>query len=485
MKISLTFIAIHSWLAVTTAEAKDDAIRGPNSFGLEGKSPIIPVDKSDEGSPDILVDDNLRRKLKSKVKVAKAAKAAKAGKTSKTSKKNAYVPCEIVLSSSPKVLEKVLDKPLLKKLNNMAIQAFSAGVSPAFTSISDYFTHQEVMCSIVNSVYHIHYPPTGDGFWNNEYPDECVNYFKQGNRESCNLAATAAVYSYLKPVQMISLLSRLYWQGIISTPQGITFADIPKPRKYALNLEFSPTKCNNISDTNSQCQGPAMFLFAVGMRDAMNVHMLSKDNSYEDQSRITAWPVGGSSLGASYFAETGNMVLWAEWLGMNTPFIFQGKCETASCEAMLDNLLPVELASASIYVKNYVEYKLNPVGPRPQYPGTFPKITILTNKTNTEYLLNYYYQSVHSANSTALKSICEQSDGTPVYLGVNRCLVFPDPVNNCPHVGCNEESCVQNHWIVMHTKSCEKSCTVWTYGQTLTLDCELIAAFTTTIIYGF
>jgi len=503
MKISFsTFIVFHSLAAATIAEGKDDGIHVPNLIDVEKGSPVVLVDITEKGSTDIHEVDQKRRRAK-KVKKAKSEKAksekVKSEKAKSDKKPYHLVPCKIQYEQFYIYLEGEFNLPIssvptasgsLKmyhELNEWAIKSFhlarGSATAPAFTSFKKHgIDEQKVMCSVVNSVFNSIYPgsPKPKVFDTNH-----ANYFKQSNRDDCNIAATAFAHSREEPHLMISLLAQVYWQGIIST-------EVPKPRKRALDLDWNPSICARNTGGSSSCQGPAMFMYSVAMRDAMNVQILKGDESPENYSYIAPVPI--SPKGSSYMALSRDMKVWTTWLGMKAPSIIQGDCKNSmECKNLLDGMLPYEIAVMSSWYGGYVSWKENgSVGKPPPYTDKrFPRVTALSKKVDIIY--SKFFTPLSIADPTALLYVCKQSKGRPVYIGINSCIL-PDGAGNfnglsypdrCINSGCGESHCVQTHWVVMLTDFCGDNLIIWSWGQTWTLSYDRLANATTAIMYGF
>jgi len=477
----------------TLVEDKNDVIRDPNSFDWDGKSPNIPVYITDKGSPDIDEVDHLRRSL------YKKAKKVKKSKKPKKQQRQTYdlFPCPTKYLSTHTTAAG--SGKQYRELNEWAMKSFvserGSATSPAFTSFSkNGVDPQGVMCSVVYSVFNSIYPGNPQDY---QIANNYTNYFHQGTRDDCNIAATAFTYARDEPYRMISLIARLYWQGIISTS-----TEIPKPRKYALDLDWNPKSCKRIStfplegNATKNCQGPAMFIYSVGMRDALNVQILKGDKSLVKYSNITATPDDGRS----YFALSRGMEVWTKWLGMKTPSVIQGDCKNSEnrekCVTMLDGMLPYEVSEMNTWYTEYLKFKAGKRQLPKQYTNkTFPKVIAVTKQIDVVY--NSYMKPMSVVDSTSLPTICKESKGKHVYLGINSCLLpsyigeyyyagttDADIRDRCSQSSCIGSHCVQDHWVVMLTDFCDEA-TIWSWGQTWTFSFEDVASVTTSIVHGF
>lgn len=357
--------------------------------------------------------------------------------------------------------------------------ARGSATTPAFTGLPASVGPQQMMCSIVESVFNTIYAP------NTSIVNATANFFQQANRNDCNIAATASAYATKDPQGMIAVLSKLYWQGTISD-------DLPAPRDYALALDAHPAIC---AENGGWCQGPAMFVYSVGMRDAMNVHTLSQDRAenstasmgvLEAHSHIAAAPTAGSGTqggtGASYFAVSGQMAAWTEWLVGHRPSIVQGACTTAECASLLDGLLPEEIVSLKRWFDEALPAAMRGGSP-PPYAGWSANVQ---RKIDAGLMadVNDYFRPVSSADLTG---VCRRSAGSPVYLGISE-SVLPGQGEAAPAGSCVEGSplpCVLDHWVVLQTSnSCDETCTVWSWGSLYSLPCAQLAAGTTTIMHN-
>lgn len=385
--------------------------------------------------------------------------------------------------------------------------------SPAWTGLPKSFDSQAMLCSIVesvfNTVYAVEYeessnlPPQNAGQSSeicDRMPAVCAtqNFVNQANRDSCGNAAVAATLAKISPTRLISRLSALYWRGVLTT-DGAQPARY-QPRPYSFHLEQQAG--------DGWYQRGATFLWTVATRDAWNVEILSKDidsKQVEQRSKISAVPnVGTGSQGgsgASYFSAAGfvaGSLSTTIGEGNNSTRtnvqVLQGACaalatagDQQACRGMLDGLLPTELVSLKAWFESnagdiFKALKTHDASAVPTYDGWSPNVRAKVESGAITSSLGAYY---HPVRTSEIEDVCQQQqqqhDSHPVMLAVNDQIVGMKPDGLCVD---GSGFCMANHWVVLETKSCDDTCTVWTWGNLRKVPCDKLAAATTTIVHG-
>jgi len=401
------------------------------------------------------------------------------------------------------------------KLNEVAMKAFSASsmergsaTSSVWTGLPKSFGSQEMMCSIVESVFNTVYAVgentpeyNGTKLVNQLAASSTQSFFQQANRDSCGNSAVAAVLAQANPKLMVSRLSTLYWQGTLTTGMGAVAKYQPRP--YSLQLD-QQAACKQKGQ--NWCQKGATFIWTVATRDAWNVEILSTDRYHtpevQKHSKISAAPVQGDGSqggsGASYNSATGLLTGLLSMLNTeseNNPVkVVQGACSTLAtateqqtCRDGLNGLLPSELTSLKSWFTDHASAIIAAIfSPKqdpskvPSYNGWSPNVRARVDDDKMLWL-KQYYTPVHTSE---IQNVCKQQQKShnshPVMLAVNDAVVgIP---NDLP---CTKGLCMANHWVVLETSSCDDTCTVWTWGYTKQIPCAELAEFTTTIVHGF
>lgn len=400
------------------------------------------------------------------------------------------------------------------KLNDVAMKAFSVSsvergnaTSSVWTGLPNSFGSQEMMCSIVESVFNtVHAVGSLSGLAVGKEQKASFNtqiFFQQADRDSCGNSAVAAVLAQSNPERMVSLLSTLYWQGTLTTDTGSLAKYQPRP--YSLQLEQQKACRQQQTTADNWCQNGATFIWTVATRDAWNVEILTTDryNTLEVQkhSKISATFVHGAASqggnGASYNSASGlitGLLSMLDTESENKPVkVIQGACSTfataaeqQTCRDGLNGLLPSELTSLKSWFTNHFPAIRAAIflGPEqhpsevPSYDGWSPNVRA---KVDDKMLwLKQYYTPVQTAE---IQNVCKQQQKShnshPVILAVN------DQVVGGPNGHCTSGFCMANHWVVLETNTCDDMCTVWTWGYTQKIHCAELAKYTTTIVHGF